>query len=192
MMTEKPLDSIAEVMTGYPFRGRVESIPDGDLRVIQARDVVDGQLVDLDRLTRIRLPGRARPAEKFVQRDDVIVMIRSEKPYAVHLPFEMPPTVVQNSFNTLRIHRGIPLIPEFLAMILNQSLMRARLAELIKGSTIPYIRVEDLRSVMVPLPPIERQRCLVALESAQRRERQLHRELESARQEWLDAMILAN
>jgi restriction endonuclease S subunit len=102
----------------------------------------------------------------------------------------MPPTVVQNSFNTLRLRSSDRMSPQFLAMILNQSLMRSRIAAILKGTNIPYIRVEDLRAVMVPTPTLDRQRDLVALEQAQRRERDLHRELELARQQWLDALIL--
>jgi len=189
-MEELPLQEIAEVQTGYPFRTKVESIPDGDLRVIQGKDVEEGRMLDPGNLTRIRLPGRSRPHEKLVRKDDVIFMIRSERPYALHLSCEMPPTVVQNSFNTLRLRSSDRMSPQFLAMILNQSLMRSRIAAILKGTNIPYIRVEDLRAVMVPTPTLDRQRDLVALEQAQRRERDLHRELELARQQWLDALIL--
>ena len=189
-MQESPLQEIAEVQTGYPFRTKVESAPDGDLRVIQGKDVEEGRALDPEALMRIRLPGRSRPREKLVRKDDVIVMIRSERPFAVHLACEMPPAVVQNSFNTLRLRSADRMTPEFLAMILNQSLMRSRIAALLKGSTIPYVRVEDLRAVLVPVPALDRQRSLVALEQAQRRERELHRELELARQQWLDALIL--
>ncbi|MBL9154740.1 MAG: restriction endonuclease subunit S [Verrucomicrobiales bacterium] len=190
-MQELPLQELAEVLTGYPFRSKVESAPDGDLRVIQGKDVEEGRVLDPEALTRIRLPGRSRPHDKLMRKDDVIIMVRTERPFAVHLACEMPPTVVQNSFNTLRLHSTHRMSPEFLAMILNQSLVRARIAAFLKGTNIPYLRVEDLRAVPVPVPPLDRQRLLVAMAEAQRRERDLHRELELARQQRLDALILA-
>ena len=45
-MQELPLQELAEVLTGYPFRSKVESAPDGDLRVIQGKDVEEGRVLD--------------------------------------------------------------------------------------------------------------------------------------------------
>ncbi len=188
-MFEMCLSDLAEVQTGYPFRSKVEHDPKGDIRVIQGKDIDPHLRFDVAKLTRIRLKGSARPENKFIQRDDVIFMTRSEKPYAVHVADEMPPTVVQNSFNTLRLLSTRDMLPEFLAMILNQSLMEARIAAHIKRATIPYIRVQDLRGVMVPVPPLSRQHSLVSLEQTLIRERQLHRELEFARLQQLDSLI---
>lgn len=184
------LQDIADVLTGYPFRTKVEHDPQGDLRVIQVKDILKDRTLNPDKLTQIRLTGKARPEKKFVHRDDVLVMTRTEKPYAVHLRQELPRTVVQNSFNTVRLRTPGEMEPEFLAMLLNQSLMQSKMAARIKGSSIPYMRVEDLTSLPVPIPSIERQRVLVALEKTLRRERKLHRELEKARQDQLDGLIL--
>lgn len=189
-MKELALADIADVLSGYSFRTKVEHDPEGDLRVIQARDIRADLTLDLGGLTRIRLKDAARPERKLVKRDDVLVMVRTEQPYAVHLPEDMPPAIVQNSFNTLRV-RSEAVLPEFLAMMLNQGVMQSRMTAAIAATaTIPYIKVQDLRALKVPVPPLERQRTLVALEQALRREQALHRALQKARQAQLEALIL--
>lgn len=190
-MKEMALEEIADVQTGYPFRAKITHDPkQGDLYVIQGKDIRKDLTLDRSNITRIRLKDTARPEKKFLRQDDVIFMVRSENPYAVLIAEELPPTVIQNSFNCVRLHSPEEVLPEFLAMILNQSLMRARIAEIIKGSSIPYIRVNDLRAVRIPIPPMAHQNTLVGLERALRRERDLNRELEEARQQQLDALIL--
>lgn len=191
-MQELPLESIAEVQAGFPFRGKIESAPESDYRVIQGKDIRPGFTFDAQKLTRFNVPPRARPEGKLLQQDDIIFMTRSEKPYAVHIPFELPLTVVQNSFVSIRTTSTDTVLPGFLAMMLNQSAMRARIAELIKGSNIPYIRIEDLRKLLIPIPAFERQQHLAALESSLRHEQNLHRALETARQDQLDALILSD
>ena len=190
-MKEMALEDIADVQTGYPFRSKVEHDPQGDLYVIQGKDIQKDFTLDYEKLTRIRLKGTARPEKKLLHKGDVIFMSRSENPYAIHLTVELPPTVVQNSFNVIRLRSPGDVLPEFLSMILNQSLMRSRIAAIVKGSTIPYIRVDDLRQIKVRLPSRKRQEALVGLEGTLRRERELHRQLEDARQQELDALILA-
>lgn len=194
-MKETTLNQLAEVQTGYPFRKKVEHDPRGDVAVVQARDVreVQGErMLDADGLCRIRLPAGSRPEGKFLQPGDVLYMIRSETPYAVGI-FDLPlRAVAQNSFNVIRLKPGAGLLPAYLVMVLNQPLMQARVGALMKQGTVPYVQIEDLRNLTVPVPPAERQRDLVNLEKKLARQRVLHRQLETLRQQELNALILEN
>jgi len=189
-MQERPLESIADVQTGFPFRGKIESDPESNYRVIQGKDIQPDLSYDPKKLTRFNVPPRARPEGKLLQKDDIIVMTRTDSPYAVRITEALPHIVVQNSFNTIRIKSTESVLPGYLAMMLNQGLLRARIATLLKGSNIPYIRIEDLRNLSIPLPSIERQQQLTELEAAFRHEQNLHRQLETERQALLDALIL--
>ena len=183
------LEDIAEVQTGYPFRTKVEHDPAGDLWVVQGKDIRPDRTLDLKHLTCIRLPDRKRPEKKFIRQGDLLFMTRSDRPFAVLVDEPMPPTVVQNSFNVIRIRSKAEVLPEFLAMALNQTAAEIQISQMLKGTAISYIRVEDLRRLPVPVPSLDRQRSLVALERSMTRERQLHRRLEAARKEQLDAII---
>lgn len=189
-MQELPLESIADVQTGFPFRGKIKSAPESDYRVIQGKDIQPDFTFVPEELTRFNVPTRARTENKLLQKGDIIVMTRSDKPYAVRITEDLPLTVVQSSFNTIRSKSTETILSTYLAMILNQNLLRKRLATLLKGTNIPYIRIEDLRKLSIPLPSLERQRQLVALEASFRREQKLHRELETTRQALLDSLIL--
>ena len=185
------LRDIASVNTGFPFRARIENDPEGDLRVIQGKDIRPDLSFDPDCLTRIKLPTRSRPGEKLLQLGDILFMSRSERPYSVLVRESLPPTIVQNSFYTIRVHRPDEVLPEYLAMLLNQSEMKARMNEIIRGATIPYIRVDELRLLKIPVPPLPLQKTLAHLGDTIRRERYLHRQLEAAHQDQLDGLISA-
>lgn len=185
------LEDIADVETGYPFRGKLEDDPSGDIRVIQAKDIRADMTFDPERLTRIRSKAKSRFGKKLVNQGDVIYMTRTAHPYAAYIPMQLPDTVVQNSFATLRLRSPGDVLPEFLAMLLNQSLMRSRITACIRGATVPYVQLGDLKKLKLPLPSLDRQKALVGLETAMRHEESLNRQLEQARKEQLDALILS-
>src|ERR1035437_5158900 len=69
------ISNFAEVINGYTFRGAIETLKNGDISVLQAKDIVSGQNVtDIDKLTPIAFSG-TRTAS-FLQKDDVLIVSR--------------------------------------------------------------------------------------------------------------------
>lgn len=190
-MIEKPLSSLADVQTGYPFRGKVEGDPNGSFCVIQSRDIRNDLSLKTSELTKFKMPASARSESKLLQPGDLLVMSRTDKPYAIQLPDDLPPSVAHTSFYSIRIRATNTLRNEFLVLLLNSNLLQNRLQSLIKGTSIPYIRIDDLRSLSIPLPPLEKQQQIVRLHQSFQREAELHRKLEATRQELIDELILS-
>jgi hypothetical protein len=183
------LGEVARILTGYTFRTRIEDTPNGRFRVIQGKDIRADRSLDSENLTRIHLPDRSwLDPEKWVNPGDVLLMTRGDHNYAVFIDAPLPPTVTQNSFCTLRVIVETTLLPDYLATILNQPTLQARLKSLRSGSSIPNITLGALRNLEIPLPPLPIQREIVTLSRLIHREKALAEQIHAARLRQLDTL----
>ncbi len=184
-----PLADLARILTGYTFRARIENDPGGSFRVIQGKDIRSDRSLDAQNLTRIHLPDRSwSDPEKWVKPGDVLLMTRGDHNYAVFIETALPPTVTQNSFCTLRVTDESVLLSDYLATILNQPALQARLKALRSGSSIPNITLGALKNLEIPLPPLPIQREIVTLSRLIHREKALADQIHAARLRQLDTL----
>jgi restriction endonuclease S subunit len=185
-----PLADLTRILTGYTFRTRIEDDPGGSFRVIQGKDIRPDCSLNAENLTPIHLPDRSySDPEKWVKPGDVLLMTRGEYNYAVFIDTPLPPTVTQNSFCTLRVFEDDRIYPDYLATILNQPALQARLKSLRSGSSIPNITLGALKEIEIPVPPLHFQAEIVNLAQAIRREKSLADQVHAARLRQLDALI---
>jgi hypothetical protein len=182
------LGSIAYVQSGYAFRTKIVDDPSGDHCVIQGKDIRADRSLDPGRLTHIRLPG-GRATDKFVRKDDILLMTRGDFPYATHVGIDLPPTVAQNSFCQIRVRNPGQASAEFLAMLLNQQSAQRQLRQMRKGTSIPHIKLADIRTLRLSLPPLKQQHLLLELHAAIKRERAMSQRLTELRQQQLDQLL---
>lgn len=184
-----PLREITRILTGYTFRTRIEDTPAGQFRVIQGKDIRADRTLDAENLTRIHLSDRSwSDPDKWVKPGDVLLMTRGDHNYAVFIDAALPPTVTQNSFCTLRVIEETTLLPDYLATILNQPTLQARLKALRSGSSIPNITLGALKNLEIPLPPLPIQREIVTLSQLIHREKSLADQIHAARLRQLDTL----
>jgi hypothetical protein len=183
------LGKVARIHTGHSFRSRIQHDPVGYFRVIQGKDIRSDRTLDAENLTRVHIPehSRSKP-DKWVKRDDILLMTRGDHNYAVFIDTPLPPTVTQNSFCTLRVINETTLLPNYLATVLNQPALQARLKSLRSGSSIPNITLGALRNLEIPLPPLPIQREIVNLSRLIHREKALADKIHAARLRQLDAL----
>ncbi len=184
-----PLADLTRILTGYTFRTRIEDDPGGSFRVIQGKDVRSDCSLNIENLTPIHLPDRSySDPEKWVKSGDVLLMTRGDYNYAVFIDVTLPPTVTQNSFCTLRVLDDERIYPDYLATILNQPALQARLKSLRSGSSIANITLGALKEIEIPVPPLHLQAEIVHLAQAIRREKSLADQIHVARLRQLDAL----
>ena len=184
-----PLADLTRILTGYTFRTRIEDDPGGSFRVIQGKDIRPDCSLNAENLTPIHLPDRSySDPEKWVKPGDVLLMTRGDYNYAVFIDAPLPPTVTQNSFCTLRVIDGVGIYSDYLATILNQPALQARLKSLRSGSSIPNITLGALKEIEIPVPPLQFQAKIVNLAQAIRREKSLADQIHAARLRQLDAL----
>ena len=61
MHKKMTLKTLAILMAGQPLRGSIENMPDGEVAVVQMKDVDPDGGIQKDRLYRVNLTGRKKP-----------------------------------------------------------------------------------------------------------------------------------
>jgi len=185
-----PLRSLATIHPGYPFRGKLPVDKDGNAFVVQFRHLsVGASLNDKEgkTLDRVTLPGRRRP--DYLWPGDILFMARGTRNDAAVVSALPANTVCTPNFFHLRLKpEAFRLMPEFLAWQLNQTDAQRYFAMCSQGSAAPNVTKTQLGDLPVVVPPIEKQKLMIKLADAARREQVLLEQLIENRQRMTDAV----
>lgn len=175
------LGDLAELTTGYSFRGKVLPDEDGDLTVLQIKDLnMDGRVDAADAL---RIRGDRVYDKHLLRAGDVLFQSRGmQNPAAV---LDEPLRAIA----ALGVHiirpRPDVLLPAFLVWYLNQPRTQLRLRDLSRGSTVPFIAKDDAMDFHVPVPPLAIQQKVIAIDHLLREEQRLAARLDELRNEYI-------
>lgn len=182
------LKSIAYISAGYPLRTAVDSLPAGDVAVIQMGNVNPDTGVDWETAKRVALPSKR--SANFLASGDVIFTTRGTRNFALALG-QVPGSVVCSPhFFIMRVHDTSRMSPEFLAWQLNQRPAQEYFRREATGSYILNLRRDVIENLSVGLPPLERQHAIMALADAVRAERATLTKLIENRNNQMEAIAL--
>lgn len=164
------LKDVAEARLGFPFRGAVREVPDGDVAVVQIKNIDPEQGVHWPAVIRTVLTGRKHP--DWLQPGDVLFIARGNRNVGVFVDETPGQAVCAPQFYLLRV-TDQRILPAYLAWYLNQAPAQRYFAQAAEGTLITSIRRAELEALPVPVPSIERQKIIAKLGDAVRREREL-------------------
>ena len=168
------LKYIATVSYGVTFRSRVKTTTDGNVRLIQMKDLGDNNLVNLSSTVYVYLPN---PKDyQFVRCGDILFRSRGQRTTAALLDRDSERTVVAAPL--LRIRSDISrVIPEYLLWYINQPISQVYLTSRSEGTVVNMISKKELEKLEVRLPSIERQRAIIRFFKLAEREQFLLNEI---------------
>lgn len=159
---------IATISAGYPFRGKVDELPDGEVAVIQMRNADPAAGIDWPNLSRVELPRIS--AKAFLTKGDVILSTRGGRNIAYCIEERQEQVVCSPHFFVIRAKRQA-ILPEFLAWQLNQKPAQDHFAAGATGSYILNLKREVVEQLPIVLPPLAEQQRIVELDAAAKAER---------------------
>jgi hypothetical protein len=177
---------VAQLQAGHPFRSAVEEVADGDVHVIQMKDVSPEWGVDWSAVMRTRLAGRKQP--DWIVDSDILFAAKGARFYAACVGAALPNAVCVPAFFHLRVRPEAALDPEFLAWQINQPPCQRQLLQAAEGSSQLSIRRAVLEQLILAVPHITEQRRIVALARLAVRERHALQRLIHNREQQLQAI----
>jgi restriction endonuclease S subunit len=153
---------------GYSFRGAPVCIEDGNALVIQPKDVTSDGVLKVGKPCRVNFT-----AEKSLNRGDVLLINRGRFTACVFGDNFGMPCMATSAFLILTPKNPEQLQPDYLALFLNSTEGHNTLERFNDPSTIPFISLSNVESIEIPVPPLDMQQKLVALEQAKQRFAQL-------------------
>jgi hypothetical protein len=173
------LASLVTIIQGVPFRSRVESHPEGEISVVQARDLSDDGAVSVGTAARVMaLPGS--PRARLVA-GDVVVQPRGTRYASACFPPTSSSAVAAAPLVVLRPDRS-RILPDFLVLFLGLPTTQSHLRKSATGTYVPQVPRQALEALSIPLPDLETQRLLVELAGLMRREKELMERIREGRE----------
>jgi restriction endonuclease S subunit len=174
---KQKIKDIAEIRSGYQFRGKVEASDDPNVAVIQIKDLGDrvnafpGERVGIQMadLIRVRMEN---PEPHFLQLGDVLFLSRGHRQVAAVVSEPVTDTIATGFFFVLRPDPR-KVRPAFLAWFINQPDFQETLRPLSRGTHMPLVSKADFQDLSVTLPPLAVQDGILELQNLVEREREL-------------------
>jgi hypothetical protein len=180
----KRLCDVAEVLTGYPFRGKVMVEDGGDLVAFQIKDLTGQGGLDLAGALRIR--GEANFHRHLLRANDILMQSRGTANRAVI--FEGTVNAIA-ALGLLIIRPNVDVVrPAFLLWYLNHPKTQDRLRDLARGSTVAFVAKTDVAEFTVPTPPLAVQEQIIVVDQLRRKERAQAAELDQICAKYIDTL----
>ncbi len=162
---------------GYPFRSRLEHDPQGDVAVIQMKDIDDANLLHAEDAIRVALPkGKTH---HLLRAGDLLFRSRGRSNGAAQVLDGIGSAVLTAPMLLIRPH-GV--LPEYLCWYINAPATQAQLAALAEGTSVRMISAEALKALDVPLPSLAAQQRIVQAAALAEQEQSLLARIATLRQ----------
>lgn len=182
------IGEIANIQAGYQFRGKVEPDPDGNVAILQIKDIEDRRHLNPDTIARVAFD---KPYEQYlVSKDDVLFLSRGHRQFAIAIEDDLTDTIASGYFYILRLHSD-RIRPAYLAWYINQPPFQSQLAPHTQGTHMPFVSQSAFQDLTVPLPPLSVQDTVVALAHLAEREQSILAQLASKRAALVQSLTLA-
>ena len=162
------LVNLASISAGYPFRGKIDTLPEGDVAVIQMRDADPECGIDWEGLSRIKLPRET--ANAYLRPGDIILSTRGGRNFSYCIEKCDEKVVCSPHFFVLRVRAG-EVLPPFLAWQMMQKPAQDYFAAGATGSYILNLKRAVVENLPVAIVPLAQQRDIADLDLAVRNER---------------------
>jgi hypothetical protein len=184
--TRVTLATVAVVRSGYPFRGALAEVESGGVPVVQMKDIHPDRGVGWEGVLRAELTGRKEP--DWLHAGDILFVPRGQRFFAACVSPPPGPAVCGPHLMQLRVRPGADLVPDFLAWQINQPPVQKQLRIAAEGTNQLSVRVSEIETLNLALPPVDDQLRIVALAEAVTRERQILSRLIANREQVLAAV----
>jgi len=151
----------SDISIGYAFRERLANILDGEVKVIQPKNITpEGFVFREDEPLQTNVP-----VSKPLQPDDVLVVNRGRFAAAVFDLSASDTWITPSSVLVLSI-TDQSILPAYAALYFNSAKGQRMFKRHMEQTTVPFVSAKNLGDMDIPIPPLPRQRSLIAFEKA--------------------------
>lgn len=171
------LGEIANIRSGHTFRGAITPVPDGDVRILQIKDLDQDWQWEHEVLPAISWEQRVKPP--FLEQGEIVVAARGNRNVSVVYRGDIPVVATSQFLIVTLARKESGIIPEYLCWVLNHPITQQMFNR--SGTNIQLITKASMMYVEIPVPPVQTQRELIELQRVWEQEDQLISKLQNNR-----------
>lgn len=169
------MSEILNITPGYTFRKSIEENLNGDIFVLQAKNIVSNQdIKNVEEFIKISSDTIRYPY--YLEHNDVLIVSRSSAPgYFRSSVFtsENKKVIASSSVHIIRI-KDVTVLPKYISLYLNsQEGQKLVLEKASGGSYLKTILIRNLMEIEIPIPPIQIQKTIIALSENIKRQEEI-------------------
>jgi hypothetical protein len=176
------LSELADVRSGYTFRGALEHDPAGDVRVLQIKDLRQRPMIEPESL--IAVSWEANKTPPLLTPGDIAVIAKGDSNTAAL--YKGGQQVVASSQFFIVSSKITKVLPEYLCWMINLPQSQRSLER--SGSSIQAISKASLMDMPIPLPSLETQAKLTQMQRLWDEEDHLITQLKTNREQMLQGI----
>ncbi len=151
------LKNIATVIAGYSFRNALTSTDNGNMHVIQAKDVKNTLYINSVDLLNIKIEYSGK---RIAEKGDVML---SSRGFFIASVFNSADKAIATSATYIIKPRKNKILAEYLTIYLNSKRGQSELNKYSIGASIKTILIKDLQNIKILVPDIEKQKIIIDL-----------------------------
>ncbi len=182
------IKEIATVQTGYSFRSKLEASENGNIAVIQMKDLLDDNSVDCSGLTKIDMQD---PKEQhFALKGDLLFRSRGQVNTSAIIHENPGKAIIAAPLLRIRITDPENVLPEYLNWYISQADAQRYLTSMQAGTSVNMIRSKQLREMPVHIPSLKIQKNIVELAALSAREQTILSALAEKRERYISTLLM--
>jgi restriction endonuclease S subunit len=181
------LHEITEIKTGITFRNRLLDNLDGDVEVIQMKDV-DSSCNISDRL--IRISSDNIKTRHYLQPNQIILLAKGKNTRACLITEASKKRVISSAFFSLKIKQPQQVLPYYLQWFLNLPQSEEYFKSNASGTSMFSLPMSVLKNLDIALPTIDVQKKVIKIVQTRQQEKTTLYELEEKKDTYIQQLLM--
>ncbi|MEQ8906405.1 restriction endonuclease subunit S [Ekhidna sp.] len=177
---------LLDLFSGYSFRTKVKHDPEGEVSVIQLKDL-DSDYTEIGSSMSL-VSSDSISSKYFLKAGDVLFISKGSNNYAIHFDKDGS-YVAASAFFVLR-PKVDKVDSRYLAWYLNQKHIQQYIKDNRAGTYVPNVNKGTIESLQIDIPPINIQKIIARISFLQNREYLLMNELMAKREQLISNQLL--
>jgi len=161
----KKLSQLADIVSGYTFRGSIENDPNGDIFVLQAKNIQANQ--DIENISDfVTISNKSLRNPYFLEHNDILLVSRGSGVGSFRSTIfasDEKKVMPSSSVHVIRI-QDVTVLPKYVSLYFNSLDGQKALSQIVTGASyIQSILVKNLIDLEIPIPTIHTQKSIIAL-----------------------------
>ena len=183
------IKQLATVQMGYSFRSRLETLSDGNVAIIQMKDLRHNNVVDCRSFVNISMAVTKK--HHLSKKGDLVFRSRGQLTTAAILLDDPGRAVVAAPLLRIRVKDSGEILPEYLNWYINQRDAQRYLKSRQEGTSVNMVSRKQLMDLPVDVPSVKIQKSIVELAKLAARERVIMNILAEKKEQYI-SMTLVN